>query len=49
MHMPPASPAALQNDVQSALPKIVTAGFKAVRLIYYFTAGVQEVTGGSTL
>ncbi|KAL4858911.1 Obg-like ATPase 1 [Chlorella vulgaris] len=32
-----------ENDVQSALPKIVTAGFKAVRLIYYFTAGVQEV------
>lgn len=42
------SPAALQNDVQSALPKIVTAGFKAVRLIYYFTAGVQEVTCGSS-
>lgn len=36
---------ALQNEVQSALPKIVTAGFKAVRLIYYFTAGVQEVGG----
>lgn len=32
-----------ENEVQSALPKIVTAGFKAVRLIYYFTAGVQEV------
>ena len=35
----------LQNEIQSALPKIVTAGFKAVRLIYYFTAGVQEVGG----
>ena len=34
----------LQNEIQSALPKIVTAGFKAVRLIYYFTAGVQEVS-----
>lgn len=32
-----------QNEVQSALGKIVTAGFRAVRLIYYFTAGVQEV------
>ncbi|EFN55221.1 hypothetical protein CHLNCDRAFT_56178 [Chlorella variabilis] len=32
-----------EHEVQSALPKIVTAGFKAVRLIYYFTAGVQEV------
>ncbi|KAL4439237.1 hypothetical protein ABPG77_004139 [Micractinium sp. CCAP 211/92] len=32
-----------ENETQSALPKIVTAGFKAVRLIYYFTAGVQEV------
>lgn len=35
----------VQHEVQSALPKIVTAGFKAVRLIYYFTAGVQEVGG----
>ena len=34
----------LQNEIQSALPKIVTAGFKAVRLIYYFKAGVQEVS-----
>ena len=40
-----AAPAASrQNEVQSALAKIVTAGFKAVRLIYYFTAGVQEVS-----
>lgn len=38
----PAAPAP-QNETQSALAKIVTAGFKAVRLIYYFTAGVQEV------
>lgn len=34
-----------QNAVISALPKIVTAGFKAVNLIYYFTAGVVEVGG----
>ena len=39
----PAHRAAPQNELASALPKIVTAGFKAVRLIYYFTAGVQEV------
>lgn len=34
----------LQNGVQSALPKIITAGFKAVQLIYYFTAGQVEVS-----
>lgn len=27
----------------SALPKIITAGFKAVHLIYFFTCGVDEV------
>lgn len=32
-----------EHEVQSALPKIITAGFKAVRLIYYFTAGQVEV------
>jgi hypothetical protein len=27
----------------SALPKIIVSGFKAVRLIYFFTAGHDEV------
>ena len=42
---PPPPPLLLppQNALASALPKIVTAGFKAVQLIYYFTAGVVEV------
>lgn len=39
-------PRPLQNDVQSAVPKIITAGFKAVRLIYYFTAGQVRVDVG---
>jgi len=27
----------------SALPKIITTGFRAVHLIYFFTAGADEV------
>lgn len=27
----------------SALPKIITTGFKAIQLIYFFTAGEDEV------
>ena len=30
-------------ETTSALPKIITAGFKAVRLMYFFTAGEDEV------
>ena len=33
----------MQNEVVSMLPKIITAGFKAIRLIYFFTAGEDEV------
>lgn len=33
----------LQNEVQSVLPKIITTGFRAIRLIYFFTAGEDEV------
>ena len=33
----------MQNEAQSALPKIITTGFKAIRLIYFFTAGEDEV------
>lgn len=33
----------LQNEATSALPKIITTGFKAIRLIYFFTAGEDEV------
>lgn len=32
-----------ENGAASAVPKIITTGFKAVRLIYYFTAGEVEV------
>ena len=33
----------LQNEAMSALPKIITTGFKAIQLIYFFTAGEDEV------
>ena len=33
----------LQNEAVSALPKIITTGFKAIQLIYFFTAGEDEV------
>lgn len=40
----PVSPfPALQKGAVSALPKIITAGFKAIHLIYFFTCGVDEV------
>lgn len=29
--------------MQSVLPKIVTTGFRAIQLIYFFTAGADEV------
>uniref|UniRef100_A0A2N9GID8 OBG-type G domain-containing protein n=1 Tax=Fagus sylvatica TaxID=28930 RepID=A0A2N9GID8_FAGSY len=32
-----------QNNVQSALPKIIKTGFSAINLIYFFTAGPDEV------
>ena len=32
-----------QNELQSALPKIITTGFKHIQLIYFFTAGEDEV------
>jgi len=35
--------AALEAGAPSALPKIVTTGFKAIHLIYFFTAGGDEV------
>lgn len=43
--MPEDEKAAYQkdNDAASALPKIIVAGFKAVHLIYFFTAGQDEV------
>ncbi|KAI3739593.1 hypothetical protein L2E82_30002 [Cichorium intybus] len=31
------------NKVQSALPKIIKTGFSAINLIYFFTAGIDEV------
>jgi obg-like ATPase 1 len=31
------------NNVQSALPKIIKTGFSAINLIYFFTAGPDEV------
>ena len=34
---------ALQVGATSALPKIITTGFRAVHLIYFFTAGTDEV------
>lgn len=32
-----------EQEAQSALPKIIVTGFKAVHLIYFFTAGPDEV------
>ena len=32
-----------QNEAVSALPKIITTGFRAIQLIYFFTAGDDEV------
>ncbi|KDO75234.1 hypothetical protein CISIN_1g015465mg [Citrus sinensis] len=32
-----------ENKVQSALPKIIKTGFSAINLIYFFTAGPDEV------
>ncbi|MEW5310603.1 MAG: hypothetical protein WDW38_002386 [Sanguina aurantia] len=32
-----------EKGAVSALPKIITAGFKAIHLIYFFTCGVDEV------
>ena len=34
---------AVQQGVVSQLSKIITTGFKAIRLIYFFTAGEDEV------
>lgn len=33
----------VQIGAASALPKIITTGFRAVQLIYFFTAGEDEV------
>ena len=33
----------LQVGATSAIPKIITTGFRAVHLIYFFTAGEDEV------
>lgn len=32
-----------EHECQSALPKIIVTGFRAVKLIYFFTAGPDEV------
>lgn len=32
-----------ENNCQSALPKIIVSGFRAIHLIYFFTAGPDEV------
>ncbi len=32
-----------ENEIASALPKIIVQGFRAVHLIYFFTAGPDEV------
>ncbi|CAI6001013.1 unnamed protein product [Closterium sp. NIES-64] len=32
-----------ENDIQSGLPKIIKTGFAAINLIYFFTAGPDEV------
>eukprot|EP00882_Tetradesmus_deserticola_P023927 GHRQ01026109.1.p1 GENE.GHRQ01026109.1~~GHRQ01026109.1.p1 ORF type:complete len:126 (-),score=41.10 GHRQ01026109.1:422-799(-) len=32
-----------EQGADSALPKIITTGFKAIHLIYFFTAGADEV------
>jgi hypothetical protein len=34
---------AKEQGADSALPKIITTGFKAIHLIYFFTAGADEV------
>lgn len=33
----------VEHETQSALPKIITTGFRAIHLIYFFTAGADEV------
>jgi hypothetical protein len=33
----------VQQETVSALPKIITTGFKSIQLIYFFTAGEDEV------
>jgi obg-like ATPase 1 len=33
----------MQTGATTMLPKIITTGFKAVHLIYFFTAGEDEV------
>ncbi|KAI3653967.1 hypothetical protein MP228_000686 [Amoeboaphelidium protococcarum] len=32
-----------QNEVKSQLPRIITTGYQALNLVYYFTAGPDEV------
>jgi ribosome-binding ATPase YchF (GTP1/OBG family) len=32
-----------QDGATSALPKIITTGFRSIHLIYFFTAGADEV------
>jgi obg-like ATPase 1 len=32
-----------QQGAESALNKIITTGFRAIHLIYFFTAGADEV------
>lgn len=32
-----------ENETSSVLPKIITTGFRAIQLIYFFTAGSDEV------
>ena len=39
-------PSVVQHGTQSMLPKIITTGFRAVHLIYFFTAGDDEVSRG---
>ncbi len=33
----------MQVGAQSAIDKVVTTGFRAIQLIYFFTAGADEV------
>lgn len=33
----------VQHEAVSALPKIITTGFRSIQLIYFFTAGEDEV------
>ena len=33
----------MQHEAVSALPKIITTGFRSIQLIYFFTAGEDEV------